>query len=200
MRQTMLKLEVFETEAADDPPGAIDAQQAAKQQETAFEQGYAAGWQDALVQMRDEDALRRIAAEDALQAVSFSYHEAHAALQHSFVELTSALLDKLLPAVARDALPVRLKAEIAEIAARETLLPLRITCAPDAVATLEPIVNSVSGIQVELVPEPSFSEAQLTLTTGAQERRLDFDMVLENMRTRITDNTACQTERGMKHG
>lgn len=200
MRQAMLKLEVFETASTQDTEAVFDAHQAEKLRETAFEQGYAAGWQDALEHMRHEDALRRIAAEEALQTISFSYNEAHAALQKSFLDLTGVLLDKLMPELVRLALPARLAKELAEITARQTTLPLCIRCAPGAVATLGPIVDAASGIEITLVPEPSFTEAQVALSIGAQERRIDFDMMLESLRAYLTDSTERQIDKETAHG
>lgn len=200
MRQAMLKLEVFETAAIDDDTTHFDAHQAEKLRESAFEQGYAAGWQDALEHMRNEDALRRIAAEEALQAISFSYHEAHAALQDAFVALTETLIAKVMPELARHALPARVAAELKAIAAQNTTLPLRLACAPTAVATLTPIIATAPGITIDLVPEPSFTDAQVALSIGAQERRIDFDALLAQLRDILADSTQHTPETETAHG
>ncbi len=178
MSQSLLKLEVFETAGIGDAQTVFDPRQAEKLRETAFEQGYAAGWQDALEHMRNEDALRRIAAEEALQAVSFGYHEAHAALQAQFLALMQAILAQLMPETVRHALPSCLEQELAALVRQNTRLPVEILCAPEARSTLEPIIAQVAGLQVDLIPEPSFSEAQVALRLGAQERRIDLDGVL----------------------
>lgn len=200
MRQAMLKLEVFETAAPDDDRTVFDAHQAEKLRETAYEQGYAAGWQDALEHMRNEDALRRIAAEDALQSISFGYHEAHAALQKQLIAFTEALLTKLMPNVARDALPLRLAAELETVIAQNITLPLRIACAPDAVATLQPIVESASSVDITLVPEPSFSHAQVALSFGTQERQIDFDRMLDILRGHIRAHLNSPSNKEIAHG
>ena len=178
MSLNLLKLEVFETAGAGDAEAVYDARQAEKLRETAFEQGYAAGWQDALEHMRNEDALRRIAAEEALQAVSFSYHEAHAALQARFLALMQAILAQLMPEAVRLALPSCLEKELADLVRWNTGLPVEILCAPQACATLEPVIAQAGGLKIELIPEPSFTEAQVALRLGAQERRIDLDGVL----------------------
>lgn len=200
MRQSMLKLEVFETIPEEPGSAVVDSKQAEKLREAAFEQGYAAGWQDALEYMRNEDAMRRIAAEEALQRLSFTYAEAHACLQGSFLALTDAMLARMLPEAMRLSLPGCLRAELEALVAQNTVLPLRLTCAPGACATLEPILESVQGLSVELVPEPSFTEAQVALTLGAQERRIDLDSLLNRMREIFAQGMQRHIDKETGHG
>lgn len=200
MRQAMLQLEIFETAATDEPNAIFDARQVEKLRETAFEQGYAAGWQDALEQMRHEDALRRIASEEALQAISFSYHEAQSALQPAFAALAQAMLETVMPEAARMALPAFLDSELREIAARHTQCPVRLRCASSASATLAQIASSVPSLKIELVAEPSFTDAQITLSIGAQERDIDLDDVLVRLREIFAQSLQCHNHKGTAHG
>jgi len=196
----MLKLEIFETASTDDAESVFDARQAEKLRETAFEQGYAAGWQDALEHMRNEDALRRIASEEALHTISFSYNEAHAALQSSFLDLVQAMLDRVIPQTIPMALPMCLQAELTRLVAENTRLPVRISCAPAACAGLEQIVAGVPGLDIAIVPEPSFSDAQAALSVGAQERIIDLDFVLTRMREILSQNIERQQTSEISHG
>lgn len=185
----MLRLEVFETAAPEDGDGVLDAHQTEKLRAAAYEQGYAAGWQDALEHMRNEDAMRRIAAEEALQSISFTYHEAHAALQTQFILLTRAILDKLMPEVLRHALAAQVAAELDAIVAQTTNLPVRLSCAPGAIATLQPVLKTVTSLDIDLVAEPSFSDAQVSVCIGAQERQIDLDSLLESLRSQLNNRT-----------
>ena len=178
MTHALLQLEVFETTPPEDDETRLDGHQIAKLREESFEAGYAAGWQDALEQMRNEDALRRIAAEEALQAVSFSYAEAHKALSGAFLHLTEALLRQLLPEMLAHALPVQLARELDRLVARSTHCPVRIACAGSARALLEPYAAAFSALKIEFVEEPSYSDAQVALRLGAQERVIDLDGLL----------------------
>lgn len=196
----MLKLEVFETAADASETVVLDRKQAEKLRETAYEQGYAAGWQDALEFMRNEDALRRIAAEEALQRISFAYVEAHAALQGSFLALTDAMLAQVLPEVMHRALAGHLQRELEELVAQNTRLPVRLSCAPSASAALEPILASMPGLSVELVAEPSFTDAQVALSFGAQERMIDLDSLLACMREIVAEGKQRQTDKETAHG
>ncbi len=183
MTRALLKLEVFETTPLEDEDTRLDAHQVTKLREESFEAGYAAGWQDALEQMRNEDSLRRIAAEEALQAVSFSYAEAHQALSDAFLALTEALLAKLLPEVLSQALPAHLVRELEALVERHTNAPVQIACAPSVRDVLAPYAAAFPDLQIEFIAEPSFTEAQVALRLGAQERVIDLDGLLVALRT-----------------
>lgn len=196
----MLKLEVFETAAIEDTTVVFDAQQVAKLRETAYEQGYAAGWQDALEHMRNEDALRRIASEDALQGISFSYHEAHGALQQGFIALLRAMLDRLLPEAARLSMVGHFDTELRALVARTTHRPIRIRCAPSSVEKLAPLITKVSSVEIELVAEPSFTEAQVSLSLDAQERIIDLDNMLDALRDSLDQTGLQQNDKEISNG
>ncbi len=200
MTGSMLKLEVFETAPPDEDEARLDAHQAARLRETAYESGYAAGWQDALEQMRNEDALRRIAAEEALQAIGFSYAEAHQALSGLFLRLTGEILEKVLPETLRQALPAHLAQELATLVERNTHCPVQIACAPSVRATLEPLVQACPQLQIEMVAEPSFSEAQVALRLGAQERVIDLDSLLAALRAAFDGQIRKQVQQETAHG
>lgn len=200
MRQAMLKLEVFETAEIDNSDAVFDSHQAEKLRETAYEQGYAAGWQDALEHMRNEDALRRIASEEALQAISFSYHEAHGALQPAFLALARAMLEVVLPEAVRRVLPVCLDAELRAIVAKNIQPSILIRCAPSACISLEPIVAAVPSVQIKLVAEPSFTEAQIALSLGAQERIIDLDNVLDGLHRIFAQSAHRLNDKETLHG
>ena len=200
MTQPALKLEVFTTGAPEADTSILGAQEAEKLRESAFEQGYGAGWQDALEHMRNEDALRRIAAEEALQALSFSYTEAHQALLVGFRALTQAMLEQVLPEAARSALPAYLASELDALVARHTHIPLRILCAPAVQPALAQIVAACPFQQIELVPEPSYSEAQVSLCLGEQERVIDLDAVLARLRDIICQHIPQQSQQEARHG
>lgn len=196
----MLKLEVFETVSEVPETVVLDAKQAEMLREGAFEQGYAAGWQDALEYMRNEDAMRRIAAEEALERISFTYVEAHTALQKSFLALTDALLAQVLPEAMFHALAGHLRSELDNLIAQNTRLPIRLSCAPSAVMALESILASMPGHSVELTSEPSFTDAQVALTFGAQERMIDLDRLVVQMREIFVEGQQRQLEKEALHG
>lgn len=200
MRQAALELEVFEVAQLDEEAPLLDAFQAEKMREAAYEQGYAAGWQDALEQMRNEDELRHIAAQEALQAIGFSYTEAHQALTGSFLALTQALLDSVLPEAARLALPLCLEAELDALVQQHARPAVQIFCAPGVLGTIETVIASCTQAEIELGAEPSFSEAQISLRIGSQERVINLDDVLDRLREIFAQHQNWQTRQETANG
>ncbi len=200
MTNALFRLEIFETAQLEDETNLFNAHEAEKLRETAFEQGYASGWQDALQQFRNEDALRRAAAEEAIQAVNFTYAEAHQALQSGFLALTQAMLQKVMPEAARRALPQCLRDELDALIARHTDLPLEILCASSVLKTLEPIVGAIPNRAIRLIVEPSFSEAQVALRLGECERIIDLDAVQTRLHALLEIHFEGQAEQEANYG
>ena len=200
MRQGALKLEVFETVQQDQQAILLDPFQAEQMREAAFEQGYAAGWQDALEQLRNEDALRQIAAQEAVQAIGFSYSEAHQALAGSFLELLQAILDRVMPEAARLSVQLFLGAELDALFVKHTRPAVQIFCAPGALVALKQVVAASSPTEIELVAEPSFSEAQVSLRIGDQERVINLDDLLDRMRAIVAQDQNWQTTQETAYG
>ncbi|WP_439560071.1 hypothetical protein [Roseinatronobacter sp.] len=194
MRKAMLKLEVFETAMPDEEP-LLDAEAAEALRVQSYEQGYGAGWQDALQQMRDEDALREGAALEALQAISFTYNEAHAALEASFLSLTETLIEKLVPEIMRLSLPGLVLEGLQQAAARPARSPLTLYCAPLARPALEHVVAAVPGIEIQLLEEASYTEAQVALRVDDHQKTIDLDAVITQLRDAFAQQVALKNMR-----
>jgi flagellar assembly protein FliH len=174
----MLRLESFDGERAPQDDTPVLPHEVETLRGRAFEEGYGAGWSDALEQMRNEDSLRRAAAEEALQAVAFTYKEACAALEGSFVELAAQMIESVLPGLTRNALPDHLERELRALAARQFGQRLEVHCAPSVHDMLAEYCARVQGLDVTLQVESSFSEAQVMLRIDQMTRMIDLDGVL----------------------
>ena len=183
-----LKLEEFEPDAR--PPGHGAISPAAPQQDEAalrgaYEQGYAAGWEDAVRASEEENT--RISAEFAhnLQDISFTYHEAKSHVLRSVAPLISALVDKLFPELIRETLAERIIQEIEPIASDAADSPVEIALAPDSLKTLENILPERLAHPFELREEPSLSPGQVWLRSARGERLVDLDTALERIRSAL---------------
>ena len=190
----MLRLEVFETPEQVDDAAYLDPKSAEAMRDAAFEQGYGAGWQDALAQMRDEDALRRAATFDAVQALSFTFAEAREMAEAQLVALTEALLASLVPQACALSVPGRVAQELRHMLARDADAQVQVLCAPDSVALLQPVLDDLPpSAPVTLVAEPSFAAEQVVLRGHAQQRRIDLAALADLLRAAFTATTATAT-------
>lgn len=145
-----------------------------------YEKGYGAGWDDASKALTDEQG--RISTEFArhLQELSFTYHEAHSALQEELSDLVRGLMSKVLAPASRATLGEMLQARIAEIAAEQSV-PVEILVAPENVARLEQLIGQSHGPPLRLVPEDSLGEGQAFLRFGSCEEQIDLDSVMSEL-------------------
>lgn len=188
MSSPLLTLECFDADGTQPSGAPLTPQDAESLRARAFEDGYGAGWSDALEQMRDEDALRRAASEEALQAVAFGFHEARDGLESAFVDLASQLVKTLLPELRPVALRQHLELELRALAARHFTGRLEILCAPGSSGTIMELVQASPGLDIALLEEPSFTEAQVLIRIDQTERQVSIDNVIATLMATFTDN------------
>lgn len=194
MKTAFLKLQCFDGDTTPQGEAPASADHIDALRARAFEEGYGAGWTDALDQMRNEDALRRMAAEEALQAASFSFHEARSALEANFVDLVAQIIEKVLPSITRDALPLLLERELRSLANRQFKERLEVICAPAVTVQLTELLASVTGHDMTLSPEESFSEAQVLIRINQNTRMIDLEAVIAALKVSLIDPVAAKEE------
>ena len=187
MSSPLLTLECFEVEGTPPSGAPLTPQDAESLRAHAFEDGYGAGWSDALEQMRDEDALRRAASEEALQAVAFGFHEARDGLESAFVDLARQLVTTLLPELRPVALRQHLEVELRALAARHFTGRLEILCAPGSSGAIMAVAQTNPGLDIALLEEPSFTEAQVLIRIDQMERQISIDNVIATLTATFSD-------------
>ena len=177
MTMAFLKLESFDSDRVLEESAPITQHDAETLRARAFEEGYGAGWTDALDQMRNEDALRRVAAQEALQAVAFGYTEARTALESSFMDLAAQMISAVLPDLTSEALRRLLERELRVLVNQQFSGRLELVCAPGVKDSLSEILTELPGLDATLVEEESFSDAQVMIRVDQNARLVDFDSV-----------------------
>lgn len=139
----------------------------------AYEQGYTAGWDDAVAaQAADRD---RIGADlsRALQALSFTYHEAREHVLRAIEPLMTEVVGQVVPVAARAALGALVVETLRPLAAQASLAPVRMTVHPDSRAAVEQALLLEPALPVELVADPALGPTEARLDLGQGERRID---------------------------
>jgi len=184
-----LKLEVFETDFSSDPPAvsAIDRAELEEQRLESFESGYKAGWDDAVTARSDAETEQRDEVARALQAMSFTFHDARAHVLHALSPLIAEVAARLLPEIAHAALPhlvVEALGPYADIASES---PVLIILHPDARHRVETLVGQQPGLPVRYQENPDLSPGQVSLRLGETETRVDLDAALATIRAALDD-------------
>jgi flagellar biosynthesis/type III secretory pathway protein FliH len=172
-----IRLEVF---ANDDPvnPDDIVITSKTEMEETrltAFDKGYAAGWDDAVSAQNDDAARLKAEVARSVQAMAFGFQEARAHLLKSLAPLIAAMVGKLLPDVARASLAPMVLDQIMPLAETLTDTPITILLHPRAREAVETLLTIAPGLPVRLVDDRDLGEGQVYLKSPTDETLIDLD-------------------------
>lgn len=163
-----------------------------------FEEGYKAGWDDA-VAARDKEETR-LSAEiaGALQDLSFTYNEAYAHMVKALDPLLERLVGSLLPSLVRDALGAHVLSELKTLTRELGQAEVEVLVSQGQVEAIRPLVEE-AGFPARVTGDPALGEGQAQLRFGTSERQVDLDDVLSEIRRAIS--AFChETERELRHG
>ncbi|WP_371060910.1 ABC transporter ATP-binding protein [Rhodosalinus sp. 5P4] len=164
----------------------------------AFEEGYKAGWDDA-VAARDKEETR-LSAElaGALQDLSFTYNEAYAHMVKAIEPLLERMVGSLLPSLMREALGAHVLSELGTLTRELGQAEVEVHVPPGQVDTIGTLVEG-AGFPARVIGDPALGEGQAQLRFGTSERQVDLDDILSEIRRAIS--AFChETERELRHG
>jgi len=184
-----LRLEVFEsvTASGSAPMGQVDASELDEARLAAFENGYKAGWDDAVAAQEEAGAQTRDDIARALQALSFTYHEARAHVLHALSPLIAEIAARLLPEIARASLPHLVTEALGPYAEIAAEAPIRLMLNPEVRGRVEALLGPAPGVPLAIVEDPELSPGQVWLALGETETRIDIDAALATIRTALDD-------------
>ncbi|MDU8910785.1 ABC transporter ATP-binding protein [Aestuariicoccus sp. MJ-SS9] len=147
----------------------------------AFEQGYRAGWDDA-IRTQTEDKTR-IASDFAqnLQDLSFTYHEAYSRVQNAMSPLLQDMVQSLLPELARQTLAVHLIEKLETLARDAGSLSVVIGVAPRNLAAVEALVSGDYGFPLEIIADETLHEGQADIRFGETEKQIDLSEIVQSV-------------------
>lgn len=152
---------------------------------TAYEQGYTAGWDDAVAAQDAEITRLRSDLGNNLQDLSFTYHEAHSHVLRSLEPLLLDMVAKVLPATARHALAPMILEELRPIARKLADAPVEVIANAENRALLERMLIDEAPFPLTFTEEPSLSDGQVFLNFGRNELRVDLDGAIAAIKAAI---------------
>lgn len=148
---------------------------------TAFEKGYAAGWDDA-VQARSEDHGRITAAlARNLEDLSFTYNEALSQMCLSLAPMFDSLVTRVLPQTMDKGFAHHVVEQLKSMAREQVAQPALLIVPSGVGAVLKPILDQEFSFPVQLVEESSLPEGQASLRMGIAERDIDCAALLTSI-------------------
>ncbi len=183
-----LRLEVFTAETAQDGTTIVTDLNAMEEARLAsYEQGYTAGWEDAVAAQNTEKSQMAADLAHNLQTLSFTYHEARVHILRALEPLLTEMVAQVLPEIAKGALTATVQDALMPLAETAADSPIKILFNPAARPSIEPLIERSNGPPLELVEEPTLGEGQVFLQLGAVETRVDLDGALVEIKAALED-------------
>jgi hypothetical protein len=174
-----LRLEVFDMASA--PDGSlrplVEATVVEEAKVASFEQGYSAGWDDAVAaQQGDQGRIRADLARN-LQSLSFTFQDARSHVLQAIRPLILEMINRLLPEVAREALGPTVLEAVMPMAADLADAPLTLVANPAVRGQIEDLLLQAIGLPMVIEEEPTMPDGQVYIRFGGSEAKVDLGQV-----------------------
>lgn len=174
-----LRLEVFDT--TPDLDGSlqplVEATAVEEAKVASFEQGYSAGWDDAVAaQQGDQSRIRADLARN-LQTLSFTFQDARIHVLQSIRPLILEMVNRLLPEVAREALAPTVLDAVMPLADELSDAPLTLVLNPAVRVQVEDLLGQATGLPMVIEEEPTMPDGQVYIRFGGSETKVDLAQV-----------------------
>lgn len=151
----------------------------------AYEEGYQAGWDDAIRQ--ETESQGRIGAEFArnLQDLGFTFHEARTHVMQTLEPLLTGMVDKVLPSLVSETIGQTILEELMPLAAEAADQPIEVVVTPASREVLEAMLSDSASVPFRIVEESTLAEGQVYIRTGVYERRIDMSHAVDRIGSAI---------------
>ena len=164
----------------------------------AFDEGYAAGWDDAVKQTQSDAAKAEAQISAALQTLDFTYFEARHHVLASLRPLIDAMMNSVLPNAAKEALIPLAVAEL-EALAKKTEAPIELRCAAETADRLQAHLATNSSTPARVVVEDTLTDAQIRVCWAEGDWMLDTHAAQTRINEAVTQFFAPDMQEGAKH-
>lgn len=146
-----------------------------------FEQGYKAGWDDAISAKSEEHASMSAELARKLEDLSFTYHEAREAIVADMAPTIEKAIMTVLPELARQAIGALAVEQLNQIVRESSETPVVLSAAPDAYQPVIDVMPETPKFPVEVVRDETLEEGQIRFEFAERERLLDMSEVLDTV-------------------
>lgn len=175
-------LEDFTLQAGGGKLHLLDEDGLEEQRLAAFEQGYAAGWEDAV--QAQEQNRGRISTELAksLEDMSFTYHEAITRMTLSLEPMFNSLMHTVLPETLERGHSTRLAEQLTDMAREQINEPMQIFVPEGQAAEVKEMLPEGMAETVQVIADPQIQPGQARLQVGISRREVDCSGLLTSIR------------------
>jgi flagellar assembly protein FliH len=152
----------------------------------AFENGYQAGWEDAIKAQASTGSHVSSDLAARLQDASFEYHEVRNTLNGAVQDIMTELVKTLLPKIAQESLGTHVREQVAAMTRSGLDRRIEIAVAPESEDAVRSVLDAAVGPPFELVADRFLAPTQVVLRLGPDEREINLARVVDEIGTTIT--------------
>ncbi len=194
-----LRLEEFDPGSEEDSPPDPSAQALTAAEEAklaGYEQGYQAGWDDAVAAQGENQSVLKTDLARNLQALSFTWQEVRAHMLTALEPLLTGMVDRLLPETARETLAPVVLQQLMPLAEQALDEPAVLVLNPVVRAPVEALVREATGLPLRIEEEPTLAEGQVYLRLGPAEAKVDLTRAIAEITAAVRGFFTLAQERG----
>lgn len=143
-----------------------------------YEQGYGAGWNDALQAQSEDVARLRTDLGRRLCEMELSYRDARRHILTALEPLLRDMVNKVLPAVAQTALGPMVLEQLKPIAEELAATPVEIRTSPANLDLVGTLVNRGTNLPLRIVAEATLTDGQAYVKLPGHAAKIDLDGVI----------------------
>jgi len=181
----LLQLESFDMSQSDSALGNPPGGDLEDLRLTAYEQGFSAGWDDAIAAQSTEVARLRADLGRNLAAMTLNHHDARRHVLTAIEPLLQDMVAKVLPMAARQSLGPMILEGLTPAAAELSAAPVLVRVAPDNLAVVSQLLAGGCDLPLKVVGDDTLGPGQAYLKVAETEMTIDLDRVIAAMATAV---------------
>ncbi len=159
----------------------LDQEALEDQRLTAFEDGYGAGWEDAVQAQEKSRGQVSMELGKSLEDMYFTYHEAIARMSLSLEPMFQSLIQVVLPEMMERSFALRVTEQLCDMAREHMNQPMQIMVPEGRSEDVEALLPQDLSSKPRVVEDPALDQGQARLQVGTAAREVDCDAVLASI-------------------
>ena len=177
-----LPLEDFGRVAVQEPTSVIDGERLEAEKLTAFDKGYAAGWDDATESHKAESTTAERALSARLEELSFTFHEARAHVMRALHPFLTGLVDRIVPQVLTETLGYRLNDALIALADGCPDPDIAVHTNPADAEAVAAHLADHARFPTQIVPDDTLMRGLIQMRLGASAVEIDLTAIETTLR------------------
>ncbi len=151
-----------------------------------FDQGYQAGWDDAVKAKAEERTHISANLATNMQDLSFTFNEALGAMSQTSHKVIEEIVATILPDLAMASLAQSIIGQLQEMAENSHEHLAVISVSPNDQERLKSLISANTALPLEMSVDPTLSDGQVQISIGQRERQIDITEVQDGIAQAIS--------------